>query len=357
MLHPRLRTMPSTDQRNPSSILPSGRWTTILLLAAAVAACGGERPIGPGGDAEEQVESVAPTPAPLEPAGVPEPAALPAEPDDPEAGGADAAVAVVVDYFSAIARRDFARAYGLWGGEGTASEQSFDDFRRGYADTASVSVEIGVPGRVEPAAGSRYVLVPVEIAARLTDGTGQCFRGSYTLRRSVVDGATDEERRWRIDAADVAPCAVGAGEPDAPAPPAARGAADEEGADAEVAAVTTLVERLGSRLARVSLLAPPATLRAQIEAEYGPLVTPELLAAWLADPAVAPGREVSSPWPARLEVREVVAQEGGYRVTGEVVYITSVEEAAGGAARREPVAMTMVPSADGGWRIADYERR
>lgn len=326
----------------------------LLVLAIAAGGCGDARgkrsPIDlPESGTEPPLERAEPS----EPATAVSP--LPA--DTPEEPGADAAVAVVVDYFSAIARRDFARAHGLWGGEGTASGQSFDDFRRGYADTASVSVEIGVPGRVEPAAGSRYVRVPVEIAARLADGTGQCFRGSYTLRRSVVDGATDEERRWRIDAADVAPCAGGAGEPDTPAPPADRGAADEEGADAEVAAVTAVVERFGSRLARVSLLAPPATLRAQMEAEYGPLVTPELLAAWLADPAAAPGREVSSPWPARLEVREVVTQEGGYRVTGEVVYVTSVEEAAGGAARREPVAMTMVPGADGGWRIADYERR
>jgi hypothetical protein len=107
----------------------------------------------------------------------------------------------------------------------------------------------------------------------------------------------------------------------------------------------------------VSLLAPPDALRGQIEAEYAPFVTPELLAAWLADPAGAPGRQVSSPWPERIEVREVVPQEGGYRVTGEVVYVTGVEQAAGGAARREPVAMTVVPGTGGGWRIASYEPR
>ena len=63
---------------------------------------------------------------------------------------------------------------------------------------------MGEPGRVEGAAGSRYVEVPVTVRARTADGEEQVFEGSLTLRRAVVDGATPEQRRWRLYTADVA---------------------------------------------------------------------------------------------------------------------------------------------------------
>jgi hypothetical protein len=36
------------------------------------------------------------------------------------------------------------------------------------------------------------------VEAITTTGAKQRFEGSYTLRRSVVDGATPEQRAWRI---------------------------------------------------------------------------------------------------------------------------------------------------------------
>jgi len=71
------------------------------------------------------------------------------------------------------------------------------------ARTASVRAEVGVPGEIGAAAGSRYVEIPVKIAATTTDGASQAFSGVYTLRRSVVDGATAEQRAWRIASAKV----------------------------------------------------------------------------------------------------------------------------------------------------------
>jgi len=56
---------------------------------------------------------------------------------------------------------------------------------------------------IEGAAGSQYATVPVTIGATLRDGRRQRFEGTYTLRRSVVDGATAEQRRWRIVKADL----------------------------------------------------------------------------------------------------------------------------------------------------------
>jgi hypothetical protein len=56
---------------------------------------------------------------------------------------------------------------------------------------------------VEGAAGSRYVEIPVEITATLTDGTVQHFTGTFTLRRSVVPGATADQLAWSIYSAEV----------------------------------------------------------------------------------------------------------------------------------------------------------
>lgn len=110
------------------------------------------------------------------------------------------AVQVVRDYYAAIASRDFERAYRYWGESGPPN-QSLKDFAEGFRQTASVEVTTGTPSRVEPAAGSRYVTVPVRVVATLKSGARQHFRGSYTLRRSVVDGATESQRSWHLDRA------------------------------------------------------------------------------------------------------------------------------------------------------------
>lgn len=115
---------------------------------------------------------------------------------------ADAAE-VIRRYYRYIAAGDHALAYALWGDGGRASGKTLEDFAAGFAETASVAAEVGEPGRVEGAAGSRYVVVPVTVHARLRDGTTQRFEGTYTLRRSVVDGATAEQRSWRIHSAEV----------------------------------------------------------------------------------------------------------------------------------------------------------
>ena len=121
-------------------------------------------------------------------------------PDEPTP--ADAA-AVVDAYYAAIAAGQYPRAYALWSGGGQASGQTAQQFAGGFADTASVSVDVGKPGRVDAAAGSRYVEIPVSVTATRRDGSVHHYAGAYTLRRAVVDGATDEQRAWRIASADL----------------------------------------------------------------------------------------------------------------------------------------------------------
>lgn len=113
------------------------------------------------------------------------------------------AVAVVRDYYAAINARSYARAYALWSDGGRASGQSPQQFADGFADTTGVSVEILPPGRVDAAAGSRYLEVPVALTASQRDGSQRKFVGAYVLRRAVVDGATAEQRAWRIGSADL----------------------------------------------------------------------------------------------------------------------------------------------------------
>jgi hypothetical protein len=103
----------------------------------------------------------------------------------------DSAVAVLRAYYDAIDKHDFAAAYMLWGDNGRSSGKSLEQFSAGFDSTASVTLEVGAPGRVEGAAGSRYIEIPVTVRARTTRGTAQQFVGTYTLRRVVVDGATE----------------------------------------------------------------------------------------------------------------------------------------------------------------------
>lgn len=142
--------------------------------------------------------------APAAPA--PEPAAAPpvARPADGAAIGADPAD-VIRAYYAAIDARDFRRAYGLWARGGEASGKRYDEFVAGFAQTASAAVEIGDPGQVEGAAGSRYIEIPVVVRAFTTDGSAQRFVGSYTLRRTVVDGATPAQQRWQLYSAKIEP--------------------------------------------------------------------------------------------------------------------------------------------------------
>jgi hypothetical protein len=121
-----------------------------------------------------------------------------AEPVVADSASADAAANVVRDYYAALRARDYRRAYRWWEGEGAASGKTFEQFAAGYSNTATVEATVGVPGRIEGAAGSRYVEVPVTVRAVTRTDEKQRFGGRYVLRRSLVDGATATQRRWHI---------------------------------------------------------------------------------------------------------------------------------------------------------------
>lgn len=124
-----------------------------------------------------------------------------AAPDDSEETAEDA-VAVVESYFALLNDGDYEEAYALW--RDGANDQTLEDFIAGYADTASVSVEVGTPGEIDPGAGQRYIPIPVVVTSTLDDGTEQEFEGTIVLHRTGnIDGSTAEQRTWRIYSSDL----------------------------------------------------------------------------------------------------------------------------------------------------------
>jgi hypothetical protein len=155
----------------------------------------------------------------------------------------------------------------------------------------------------------------------------------------------------------VAACGEGSPRPAAESPAADAPPSDSRAGATPVCdtpAVRGLVERFGDRLKQVPLLAPDSVVVDEVRAAYQPLVTPSLLDAWTADPSRAPGREVSSPWPERIEIDSVAAGgPGECRVSGAILYLTSREVTGGGEAHREPI--TLRVRREDRWRIAAVE--
>ncbi len=192
------------------------------LLAMTITACNASFPPPPSAATPSTVQSSTATPSIASTQSPPSFPSSSSSPDSPSPtsspvspaqsdGGNEAlqqeqqeAVQVIRDYYRAIARRDYEQAYSAWQDGGAASKQSFDQFKQGFANTASVAVEVGEPGQIEGAAGSLYIEIPVTVTAVTTSGTPQRFRGTYQLRRvNDVPGSTSEQRRWHLYSADI----------------------------------------------------------------------------------------------------------------------------------------------------------
>ena len=124
-------------------------------------------------------------------------------PDTTDGKSAQAAANLVLAYYGAIAERDYARAYEMWGPSGPP-DLTLEQFRQGFAATTNVRASVDEPRDQEGGAGSIYITVPVHVEAQTTDGADQRFEGNYYLRRvNDVDGAEPWQLRWRITDADL----------------------------------------------------------------------------------------------------------------------------------------------------------
>jgi hypothetical protein len=106
-----------------------------------------------------------------------------------------AAVQVVLDYYIAIAQKQYDQAYGLWAEGGAASGQTLSEFEQGYANTAGLSVLLD-----RATVSGDAVTVPITILSVLSQSDQtqqpQRFEGTYTLRQ--------EGGGWRIASATIA---------------------------------------------------------------------------------------------------------------------------------------------------------
>jgi hypothetical protein len=186
------------------------------LVMAALVACGPDAPSTPASNPPPAIEpapastppastvTVEPsTPAPADALEVP-PAM--ATPDGTDArGGTTPAAAedTVRRYYAAINARDYATAYALWSNGGAASRQRYEAFAGGYRTTTSVQATVGKASDPEGAAGSRYIQVPIELSSHRSDGSTRHYRGRFTLRAVLADGATPQQRQWHLDSADL----------------------------------------------------------------------------------------------------------------------------------------------------------
>ncbi|GFR34677.1 hypothetical protein [Thermobrachium celere] len=104
--------------------------------------------------------------------------------------------------------------------------------------------------------------------------------------------------------------------------------------------VIKIVEDFGRRLKNVPLLAPKEILIKSIKENYSIYVTDSLLEKWIKDPSKAPGRLTSSPWPDRIEIKNIYKiDELTYKVKGEIIEITSNEMVSDGVAIRRPITL------------------
>lgn len=115
-------------------------------------------------------------------------------------------VTLLASFYDAVNSRDYGRAFGYW----ETPPGNVQDFARGYSETAGVRLIVEPPTRVEGAAGSLYVEVPVVLIARQRGGGERVFAGCYVARKSNLrqtDAPKDEA--WRIHSAKVSLAASG----------------------------------------------------------------------------------------------------------------------------------------------------
>src|SRR5262245_33399868 len=92
-------------------------------------------------------------------------------------------IATLASYYDAINAGDYQRAYSLW----QSPPSSFEQFAKGFADTARVRILVDPSARVEGAAGSMFAEISTIVVASTRAGNERVFAGCYVMRRSNVE--------------------------------------------------------------------------------------------------------------------------------------------------------------------------
>jgi hypothetical protein len=119
----------------------------------------------------------------------------------------------------------------------------------------------------------------------------------------------------------------------------------------ETDTVRNVVTDFGKKLQMVSLSAPQDLAAKSMRENYGVYLSATLLAKWQSNPQEALGRLVSSPWPDRIEIAKIEKTAASiYKISGEIIEITSAEKTNGGFAAKLPVIL-MVKKINNLWLI------
>ena len=115
-------------------------------------------------------------------------------------------VAALLSFYNAINRQEYERAYRYLQGAPTPSSSlapPYDQWVKGYADTASATVAVGKVVQ-DAGAGNIYATFPVVITAKQSDDTLRVFAGCYTMHRvNTGISETPNDELWSIAAANV----------------------------------------------------------------------------------------------------------------------------------------------------------
>lgn len=158
---------------------------------------------------ESNVQTTGPAPlnppAPGEPGGLPDDRAPVSEAPFSKTS-AQGAANVVQTYYALIEQGKYEDAWHLRTDSLQPDATGAKAFADSFAKYAEYHANIGAPGRIEGAAGSLYVDVPIQIYGRMKDGTPFSSAGTITLRRvNDVPGSTAAQREWHIATSDVKP--------------------------------------------------------------------------------------------------------------------------------------------------------
>lgn len=109
--------------------------------------------------------------------------------------------AALIYYFDKINQRHYRDAFQVWERTGgrNAAGQNEEQFKAGFAQTRHIAVQVGPEGEGEGAAGSVYMELDVKLTASLRSGRKQIFVGTYTMRKSNVDGGHPDWQIYRAE--------------------------------------------------------------------------------------------------------------------------------------------------------------
>lgn len=150
-------------------------------------------------EAQSALEPLVP-PSPGTPGGLPS-TATPESEDAVDPKGAQGAAQVVQGYYGLLEERRFDDAQDLWNQQSVIGAEDDVRFAARFRGFSEIHANVGAPGKIEGAAGSLFVTIPVQVFGRIAaNGKPWYILRQVVLRRvNDVPGSSEADRRWHIE--------------------------------------------------------------------------------------------------------------------------------------------------------------